>query len=242
MAQKRIIRATRPYARPVITATQMLESMIFNEIPTRAEVSDVANAVLDGSDAVMLSAETAIGKHPVATVETMAGIINEVERDGALSGHPTNVQSHDASFSAAIAEAMCAAARERDLAAFAIYTESGRSAALVSAERPAVPTIAFSRHESVRRRLALVWGVSAVHGDWVEDVRGVVAQTERELVTRGFARPGDDIAISFGMRQGNEPFQTNMLKLWRIRQDPSEPLEDITGVPTKGGGTGKARS
>jgi pyruvate kinase len=231
LAQKRIIKATLPHARPVITATQMLESMIVNETPTRAEVSDVANAVLDGTDAVMLSAETSVGRHPVKAVETMARIIEEVERDSECESLAGNTSVIEGSYSAVVAEAMCAAAREHDLAALAIYTESGRSAALVAAERPAAPVIAFTRHESIRRRLALVWGIYPLHGDWVSGVPGVVAQAERELLVHGLAQPGDDIAISFGMRLGDEPFQTNMLKLWRVRQDPGAPLEITTGEP-----------
>ena len=233
LAQKRIIRAILPLARPVITATQMLESMIDNETPTRAEVSDVANAVLDGTDAVMLSAETSVGKHPVVAVETMARIIEEVERGGAPEMRGGNTPVVERSYSAVVAEAMCAAAREHELAALAVYTESGRSAALVAAERPTPPVIAFTRHESVRRRLALVWGIRPLHGGWVKGVHGVVAQAEQELVTHGLAHPGDDIAISFGMRLGGEPFQTNMLKLWKIREDPFAPLEPVSTEPGK---------
>ena len=233
LAQKRIIRATLPLARPVITATQMLESMTEHETPTRAEVSDVANAVLDGTDAVMLSAETSVGLHPVVAVETMVRIIEEVERAGAMAMRYGNTPVVERSYSAVVAEAMCAAAREHELAALAVYSESGRSAALVAAERPAPPVIAFTRHESVRRRLALVWGICPLHGDWVKGVHGVVAQAERELVTNRLAKPGDDIAISFGMRLGSEPFQTNMLKLWKIREDPFAPLEPVSGEPAQ---------
>ncbi len=231
LAQKRIIKATLPLAQPVITATQMLESMIENETPTRAEVSDVANAVLDGTDALMLSAETSVGRHPVKAVETMARIIEEVERDGDCESRAGNPHVADSSYSAVIAAAMCAAAREYDLAALAVYSESGRSAALVAAERTAVPVIAFTRHEAVRRRLALVWGIRPLHGDWVSGVPGVVAQAERELTSHGLAQAGDDIAVSFGMRLGNESFQTNMLKLWRVREDTSTPLDIISDEP-----------
>lgn len=224
LLQKRIIASMRPLARPVITATQMLESMTTNATPTRAEASDVANAVLDGTDAVMLSGETAAGRHPVMVVETMARIIDEVESSGVRfqSCGPEIVR--DRSFSSAIAGAATSAAREFGLKALAVYTESGKSAALMSAERPSPPVVAFTRHEAVLRRLALYWGVHPCRGEWVQGVQGVVEQAERVLVSQGRASPGDPIGITFGMRLGEEPFQTNMLKLWTVRTDPGEPL------------------
>jgi pyruvate kinase len=231
MLQKRIIKAVRPLAKPVITATQMLESMITSATPTRAEVSDVANAVLDGTDAVMLSGETSVGRHPVLVVETMARIIDEVESVSPTLGALSDQLIHDHSFSAMIAEAVSAAAREYNLSAMAVYTESGRSAALLSAERPAPPIIAFTRHDSVLHRLALLWGVRPLHGDWVRGVEGVVAQAERELLARNLVRPGDAIAVTFGMRLGNEPFQTNMLKLWKVRDAADGSLERVIEPP-----------
>lgn len=231
LIQKRIIMDMLPRARPVIIATQMLESMRTNASPTRAEVSDVANAVLDGTDAVMLSGETAVGKHPVKVVETMARIILEVERSGFKNKNLSNPIMKDRSFSSAIAEAVTSAAREFNLKAMAIYTESGRSAALVAAERPDAPVVAFTRHEKVLNRLALHWGVAPLHGDWVKGVEGVVEQAERKLVEHGLAHPGDDIAVTFGMRLGDEPFQTNMLKLWKVRADRSGSLSPRQGLP-----------
>jgi len=230
--QKRIIMGMLPRSRPVITATQMLESMITNAAPTRAEVSDVANAVLDGTDAVMLSAETAAGKHPVRVVETMARIIKEVEESKFRNKNLSNPVMKDRSFSSAMAEAVTSAAREYNLKAMAVYTESGRSAALVAAERPDASVVAFTRHEKVLNRLALHWGVRPLHGDWVKGVEGVVEQAERELLSHGLVAPGDDIAVTFGMRLGDEPFQTNMLKLWKVRKDTSVPLSPKGSAPT----------
>ncbi|MBM4355203.1 MAG: pyruvate kinase, partial [Deltaproteobacteria bacterium] len=224
LLQKRIIQRMLPRARPVITATQMLESMIENAAPTRAEVSDVANAVLDGTDAVMLSGETSVGRHPGLVVRTMARIIEEVEQSGWVNRNLTNPVMSDRSFSSMIAEAVSAAAREYGLTAMAVYTESGRSAALAAAERPKSAIAAFSRHDAVLRRLNLHWGVTPLRGEWVKGVEGVVEQAERELVRNGLASAGDTVAVTFGMRLGGEPFQTNMLKLWKIRRDASAPI------------------
>lgn len=217
--QKRILRSVIPRAIPAITATQMLESMIQNPRPTRAEVSDVANAVLDGTDAVMLSGETSVGKHPVEAVRTLAAVIEEVEASSfqteALAGRadvPNGSFSHD------IADAATEIARQSKLAAIAVYTESGHSATLVSANRPAASMIAFSRHVRVLNRLALYWGVLPLHGAWVQGIAGVVDQAERSLLDQGLVKPGDKIAITFGMVIDKEPFQTNMLKLWTVRE------------------------
>jgi pyruvate kinase len=218
LVQKRIIRSIKLRAKPVITATQMLESMIGNPSPTRAEVSDVANAVLDGTDAVMLSGETSVGKYPVETVRTMGRIIDEIEGSplysATLDALP-NVQEH--TFSNAIAHALSGIVASLGLKAVVVYSESGRAARLVSADRPAANVICFSRHDNVLNRMALYWGVKPLHGDWVHGVAGVVEQAERELLRHELVRPGDEIAITFGMVLGDEPFQTNMLKLWRIR-------------------------
>ncbi len=229
--QKKIIAAMRPRAKAVITATQMLESMTTNSTPTRAEASDVANAVLDGTDAVMLSGETAAGRHPALVVETMARIIDEVESSGFKPWGCATAPVRDRSFSSAIAEAATSAAREFELKAFAVYTESGKSAALMSSERPSAPIVAFTRHDSVLRRLALLWGVQPCHGEWVQGVQGVVEQAEQVLVGLGRAAPGDSIAITFGMRLAEEPLQTNILKLWRLRDDNSVPLKRKAAVP-----------
>ena len=218
MIQKRICGDLRTRAKPVITATQMLDSMVQNPHPTRAEVSDVANAVLDGTDAVMLSAETSVGKYPVETVRIMNAIIREVEDGdrfhGCLDG---DGEWTEPTYSDAIANSAVNAAAQLNLKAIAVYSESGRSAQLVSAHRPQAAVICFSRHERVLNRLSLCWGVRPLHGAWVQGVEEVVNQAERELLRYELVKPGDDIAITFGMVLDTEPFQTNILKLWKVR-------------------------
>ncbi|MBN1770322.1 MAG: pyruvate kinase [Deltaproteobacteria bacterium] len=217
LIQKRIIRMAAERGLPVIVATQMLDSMIHNPRPTRAEVSDVANAVLDGTDAVMLSGETASGKYPVEAVRTMASVIEEVEKSALFENAARPVRLKEYSFSNAIARAAVTAAEDLGLKAFAVYSETGHSAALVSACRPRAWIAAFSRHPGVLRRLALRWGVLPLHADWVEGVAGVVSQAEHALLSKGWVRPGDDIAVTFGMQDMTGPGRTDVLKLWRIR-------------------------
>jgi pyruvate kinase len=216
--QKRILQAVMPRAIPAITATQMLDSMIHNPRPTRAEVSDVANAVLDGTDAVMLSAETSVGDYPVEAVKTLAAVIEDVEASSfqtvALSRR-TDVTAR--SYSHAIADAASVAAHQMGLAAIAVYTESGFSATLVSAHRPSANVIAFSQHDRVLNRLALYWGVRPMQGSWVQGMKAVVEQAERSLLQHGLVKPGEDIAITFGVVLDQERFQTNILKLWKVR-------------------------
>lgn len=223
LVQKRLIAAIRPRAKPVITATQMLDSMIRNPTPTRAEVSDVANAILDGTDAVMLSGETSVGKYPVQAVAVMASIIDEIEGEGqALCVHGS-AALRECSFSGAIAQAVTIAAKEFGLKAIAVYTESGRSAALVSAERPRASLVAFSQHAHVLQRLALYWGVNPLHGEWVRDLKSIVELAERKLLAQELVQRGDTIAITFGIPLGDEAFQTNMLKLWRVGSEKRTP-------------------
>ena len=217
--QKRIIRECVRRAKPVITATQMLDSMISSPTPTRAEVSDVANAVLDGSDAVMLSGETAVGKYPVVTVQTMASIITEIEgsADHAdIAARITEDRAHN--FSAATAAASVEVAERLGLKALAVYSESGSSAFDVASLRPEAAIVAFSRHDDVLRRLALAWGVHPLFGEWVQGVRGVVLQAEEVLLREGLVEDGDEIAVTFAMKmRDDEDFLTSMLKLHRVQ-------------------------
>jgi pyruvate kinase len=218
LIQKKILRDIKKRAKPAITATQMLDSMIKNPRPTRAEVSDVANAVLDGTDAVMLSAETSVGDYPVEAVKTLARIIDEIESSelyGKLWKDRPEVSER--TYSSAIADAAAEIVEDLKLAAIAVYTESGHSAAVLSAQRPLSNIVAFSRHETVLHRMGLFWGVRPVFGAWVKGVSGVVEQAERELVAHGLAKPGDDMVVTYGMVFGEEPFQTNMLTLHKIR-------------------------
>ena len=217
LLQKRIIRWAAARGKPVIVATQMLDSMINHPHPTRAEVSDVANAVLDGTDAVMLSGETASGKYPVQAVKEMASILEEVEGSQLFEAMPHQFRGSGYSFSNAIARACVAASEDLSLKALAVYSETGHSAALVSALRPIASIVALSRHEGVLRRLALRWGVLPVFAEWAEGIQGVVEQAQRVLRERDLVSPGDDIAITFGMRDMTGPGSTDVLKLWRIK-------------------------
>src|SRR5579862_2857029 len=158
VVQKNIIARAREFRRPVITATQMLESMTENPRPTRAEASDVANAIFDGSDAVMLSAETASGKYPVEAVSMMARIIAEAEASIQEFPRPTNAQEQ-LKVAETVAELVCHASRELHMKLIAVFTHSGFTARLVSRYRPLVPIIAFSPEAETRRRMALIWGV-----------------------------------------------------------------------------------
>ena len=215
LLQKRIIQSAAAHGKPVIVATQMLDSMIHNPRPTRAEVSDVANAVLDGTDAVMLSGETASGKYPVKAVAEMSSILEEVEGSQLFEGMPHMFAESEYSFSNAIARACVAASEDSNLKALAIYSETGHSAALVSAHRPMAEIVALSRHEEVLRRLALRWGVP-VKAEWVEGIAGVVEQAQRVLLERDLVSLGDDIAVTFGMQDMTGPGRTDVLKLWRV--------------------------
>src|SRR6202142_1264677 len=159
VVQKNIIARAREFRRPVITATQMLESMTENPRPTRAEASDVANAIFDGSDAVMLSAETATGKYPIESVGMMSRIIKEAE--GSIHEFPRPVGEERMRVPETVAELVCHASRELHMKLIAVFTHSGFTARLVSRYRPLVPIVAFTPEARTRRRMALIWGVIA---------------------------------------------------------------------------------
>src|SRR6266403_1087350 len=156
VVQKTIINRARQFRRPVITATQMLESMTENPRPTRAEASDVANAIFDGSDAVMLSAETASGKYPVEAVGIMARIIEEAE--ASIREFPRPAPQEQLKVAETVAELVCHASRELHMKVIAVFTHSGFTARLVLRYRPLVPIVAFSPEAETRRRMALIWG------------------------------------------------------------------------------------
>ena len=162
LIQKLIIRRALDFRRPVITATQMLESMTENPRPTRAEASDVANAVFDGTDAVMLSGETAVGKYPRETVEMMARIVTEAERHPFQRLVPGHRQAEHLSIAESICEAMAHAAEDLDVRAIAVFTETGTTARMLSKYRPTADIYAFTPSESVCNRMNLLWGVTPV--------------------------------------------------------------------------------
>jgi pyruvate kinase len=210
--QKHVIRRAAEYRKPVITATQMLESMIENPRPTRAEASDVANAIYDGTDAVMLSAETAAGKYPVEAVRMMAKIVSETEsnvREGAMP------EMHHNRVRLSIAETICEsaahAAEDLDVSAIAVFTESGTTARQLSKYRPKPPIYALSSIDNVIHRMALLWGVHPIKCPKLYTAEQMVDHAENTLEQMGFARPREIMGIVAGTqtRSGS----TNFLRL-----------------------------
>jgi pyruvate kinase len=214
LVQKEIIRQARRLAVPVITATQMLESMVTNPRPTRAEASDVANAILDGTDAVMLSAETAAGRHPVETVQVMARIAVQAEK--ALPDLAATTERASA-FPDVISEAACRAAAEVKARAIVAFTQSGFTARLLSKYRPGAPIIAFSPSETVRRRLNLHWGVVPKTIGAVEHTDELMEEIESLLVAEGAVTAGDALVVVAGVPlfvRGT----TNLFHLRRVKR------------------------
>jgi pyruvate kinase len=214
--QRRALRACRALGKPAIVATQMLESMVQAPTPTRAEASDVATAVYDGADAVMLSAESASGRYPVEAVRIMDRIIAEVERDehyrrAVDAAHPDPERT--------IADAVSCALRRATailpVAATVTYTTSGSSALRAARERPAAPILALTPDLATARRLALVWGVHAVHGPVVEGVREMIEGACATALAEGFGGEGEIVAISAGLPFG-VPGNTNLLHIARL--------------------------
>jgi pyruvate kinase len=200
VAQKMIIARAREFCRPVITATQMLESMTENPRPTRAEASDVANAIFDGSDAVMLSAETATGKYPVEAVRMMASIIEEAE--GSIREFARPASREQLKVAETVAELVCHASRELHMKVIAVFTHSGFTARLISRYRPLVPVVAFSPEAETRRRLALIWGVLPRMIQDVHKVDGLAKVAEKRLLEERLVCKGDAIGIVAGTPMG----------------------------------------
>ena len=200
VVQKNIIARAREQRRPVITATQMLESMTENPRPTRAEASDVANAIFDGSDAVMLSAETATGKYPVEAVGMMARIIEEAE--ASIHEFPRPAGTERLKVAETVAEAVCHASRELHMKVIAVFTHSGFTARLVSRYRPLVRIIGFSPEAATRRRMALLWGVTPRMIVDVKKMDALPALAEKRLLEERLVRKGDVIGIVAGTPLG----------------------------------------
>lgn len=216
LVQKQILRLASQRGVPVIIATQMLGSMIASPRPTRAEASDVSNAIADGADGVLLSAETAIGQFPVESVRMMGRIIKETETERCrttASKYPT--ETSEAPFTDATARIACTAAEQTGARLIACFTESGRTAHLVAKYRPSVPIIAFCPDEEPRRRLALVWGIRTNRLDVVEDVERMVELVVQRLTSRGLAQSPDRIVIAFGAPVGVVG-KTNSVRLHEI--------------------------
>jgi pyruvate kinase len=214
--QRRILRACRKAGKPVIVATQMLESMITTPTPTRAEASDVATAIYDGADVVMLSAESASGQFPVEAVQIMDRIIQEVEQDPQYrlaidAAHPDAEPT--------LPDAICCALRRAagllGIAAAVTYTSSGYTSLRAARERPAAPIISLSADPAIARRMALVWGVHSMLTGVLNDIEEVTSSACRVAREQDFARPGEVIAITAGMPFGVAG-NTNLLKLAAI--------------------------
>ena len=217
--QKRIIETARRLGKICITATQMLESMIEHPYPTRAEVSDVANAIYDGTAAVMLSAETSAGKYPIDAVRVMARIACETEAAIRKQGYPELWSAQEKTSQEIIADAAYHSARSANVVALAVGTSTGASARLLARYRPPVPIYAFTSDEGVARQMAIVYGVEAIHAPSFESTDQMLAYMEATLLETGRARAGDSIVFVAGQPVGLRG-STNMLKLHKISKHP----------------------
>jgi pyruvate kinase len=213
VVQKQIILRARNALIPVITATQMLDSMQKNPRPTRAEASDVANAVFDGSDALMLSGETAAGNYPLESVVMMDRIIREAE--ASVTGMLRPARYTELQIDEAIAEAICHAAEELRMKAIAVFTESGSSARLVSKYRPRAPIVAFSPNQETRRRLGLLWGVLPRRIARVHNIDQLAVAAEKRLLEEHLVKRGDIVGIIAGTPLATRG-TTNLMRLIRI--------------------------
>lgn len=211
--QKRLVRKCRAAAKPVIVATQMLESMIESPMPTRAEVSDVATAIYEGADAIMLSAESAAGRYPVEAVQTMNAVARSVERDAT---YREVIEASRTVQRQTVADGIVAAAREiaesTDISAICCYTQTGKTVALIARERPRVPIIALSPETVALRRLCLVWGVHTVHSDEVDRFKMAVVNAARAARDYGFADETNQIVVVAGV-PFNVQGTTNILRV-----------------------------
>jgi pyruvate kinase len=213
--QKRLIRLAGKRSKPAITATQMLASMVTARRPTRAEVTDVANAIYDGTDAIMLSEETAVGQHPVEAVRVMDQIARATEPDlryGEWLFTRTDQATQDVADS--VAQSAVGAVYRLGLKALVVPTTSGRTARIVSAHRPNVPVLAISPRIETVRRLNLLFGVTAVLSEYDTDVRGLLDTCAEMAGRHGVARPGELIAITAGL--GEQGLGTNLFEVHRV--------------------------
>jgi pyruvate kinase len=220
LVQKRAIQAAREYAKPVIVATQMLDSMIGSTRPTRAEASDVANAVLDGADAVMLSGETSVGQYPVESVATMARIVVAAEEE--LAKVP-RVEREPEGVSAAIAKAAAEVGRSVYASALVAFTQSGGTARLLAEHRSPIPLLAFTPAPEVRSQLALTWGVETFLVPAVEHTDDMVRQVDAAMLDLDRMKPGDRIVIVAGSPPSTVG-STNAMRVHRLGSAPSAPV------------------
>jgi pyruvate kinase len=222
--QKQMTRMAKRAGKPVVVATQMLESMIQSPVPTRAEVSDVSTAVFEGADAVMLSAESAAGKYPVEAVSTMNRIGEEVERDPTYRAVINSQRAEpEATAGDAIADAARQIAETLDLSAIICWTDSGSTALRVARERPKSPVVAITPKLQTGRKIALVWGVHCVVAEDAHDLDDMVSRAGRIAFRDGFARAGQRVIIVAGVPLGT-PGATNMLRIAYVGADDASDL------------------
>jgi pyruvate kinase len=217
--QKRIIRAARRLGKPVVVATQMLESMITSPVPTRAEVSDVATAVYDGADAVMLSAESASGQYPVDAVATMSRIAEEVEQDQNYWSIMRTLNAEpEATGSDAIAAASHQIADTLNIKTVAAWTFSGSTAFRIARERPNSTVLALTPSQNTARRLALVWGVHPIRTKDASDIDDMAFRACKFALREDYSRIGDRVIVVAGMPFGT-PGATNMVRIAFVNQE-----------------------
>jgi len=214
MVQKRAIQMARQVGKPVIVATQMLESMINSSRPTRAEASDVANAVLDGADALMLSGETSVGDNPVGVVETMARIIEHVEVE-ALEKLPKLESEDQGSTGRAVTTAAVAVGKATKSKYLIAFTETGRSVRLMARHRSSTQILAFTTDEKVQRQLAMIWGTETFHTDTVQHTDDMVATVDRHLTSNNLAKYGELVVVVAGVPPG-VPGTTNGMRVHKV--------------------------
>jgi pyruvate kinase len=216
IVQKQMIQLAGALARPVITATQMLDSMVASSRPTRAEVADVANAILDGTDACMLSQESAVGHYPVGAVQMMAAIAERTELTAPYrewNEHRVRRDRRDPAYT--LAYTACRAAHELGLAALICPTLSGRSARLISAHRPTVPIYALSPGRETVRRCGLMWGVRAASMPRLEITEELIRASAERVVELGWVKPGERVGITAGLPSG-KPGTTSLLQIQTV--------------------------
>ena len=228
LVQKRAIELARKAAKPVIVATQVMDSMIKNPRPTRAEASDCANAILDGADAVMLSGETSVGAFPIEAVRTMARIVESTEEDGgeriaSLPGYFVNDRA------GVICDAAGAIAEHLDAKYLVTFTQSGTSARLMSRLRRPIPMLAFTPLESTRRQLALSWGIQTYRVPQVQHTDDMVWQVDQVVQNTHLAEIGDELVIIAGMPPGTAG-SSNMLRVHEVGDEVDYSIGGATNI------------
>lgn len=219
-AQKRIIRMANALNRPVITATQMLDSMVENPRPTRAEITDVANAVIDGTDAVMLSAESASGKYPFRCIQTMHEIITEVEHGNEDLYYDISLESEFLDVPEAIAASACVTAMKINASAIVCLTTTGRTAAMISGYRPQVPIIAITYQMDPLNRLELIWGIQTYRINPYQSSEEALSQIEELLAKIGLIKPGDRVVVTLGTPV-QQRAKTNSIRVYVATKEAS---------------------